>query len=152
MRARLSGIRTNTWGWISFLVSGGIAGLAGVLYVSLTGPSVSVRQLVGAAGVRCGLPGVDADQAGRFNVLGTVLAIFVLATGVLGLQLLTNISWINDMFNGVAVIAAVALAVARRPGVARRTRRARPGTLTEDLSVEGAEGATQIEPPSLQHS
>ena len=121
--ARLSGVRTETWAWRSFVVSGGLSALAGVLYVSLTGPSVSFGNSLVLPAFAAVFLGSTQLRPGRFNVLGTVLAIFVLATGVLGLQLLTSISWINDMFNGVAVITAVALAVARRPGSARARRR-----------------------------
>ena len=121
--ARLSGVRTDTWSWLSFVVAGGIAGLAGVLYVSLTGPSVSFGNSLVLPAFAAVFLGSTQLKPGRFNVLGTVLAIFVLATGVLGLQLLTSLSWINDLFNGAAVIVAVALAVARKPGASARMRR-----------------------------
>jgi ribose transport system permease protein len=45
------------------------------------------------------------------NVLGTLIAIFLLATGVKGLQLAGAPGYINDLFNGFALIIAVALAV-----------------------------------------
>ncbi len=46
---------------------------------------------------------------------GTLLAIYVLATGVQGLQLVSGASWLSDMFNGVALIIAVALSIKRSP-------------------------------------
>ena len=46
---------------------------------------------------------------------GTLLAIYVLATGVQGLQLVSGASWLSDMFNGVALIIAVALSIQRSP-------------------------------------
>jgi ribose transport system permease protein len=48
----------------------------------------------------------------------------VLAIGVEGLQLLSGATWLSAMFNGVALIAAVALAVTRsgvRPRFRKRT-------------------------------
>jgi ribose transport system permease protein len=51
---------------------------------------------------------------GRVNVLGTLIAIFLLATGVKGLQLAGAPGYINNLFNGVALIIAVALAVRTR--------------------------------------
>lgn len=117
--ARLAGIRTDQWAWISFIVAGGLAGVAGVLFVSLTGPSISFGNSLVLPAFAAAFLGSTQFKPGRFNVWGTVLAIFLLATGVLGLQLLTSLTWINDMFNGVAVIAAVALSVARRPRVAQ---------------------------------
>jgi ribose transport system permease protein len=50
------------------------------------------------------------------NVPGTLIAIFLLATGVKGLQLAGAPSYISSLFNGAALIIAVALA-------ARATRR-----------------------------
>jgi ribose transport system permease protein len=54
-------------------------------------------------------------------VWGTLLAIYVLATGVQGLQLVSGASWLSDMFNGVALIVAVALSIKRtRPAIGQR--------------------------------
>jgi ribose transport system permease protein len=52
-------------------------------------------------------------------VWGTVLAIFVLATGVQGLQLVSGAQWVASLFHGVALIVAVGLAVNRRRRIAR---------------------------------
>jgi ribose transport system permease protein len=74
------------------------------------------------------------------NVWGTLLAIFVLAVGVQGLQLVAGVQWVAAMFNGLALIAAVALAVSRVRKSARKPSRRRgvePGpsieTKTEEL-------------------
>jgi ribose transport system permease protein len=53
-------------------------------------------------------------RGGRFNVWGTVIAVYVLATGVKGLQLAGAPLWIPDLFNGVALIIAVGLAKYQR--------------------------------------
>ena len=55
---------------------------------------------------------------GRFNVWGTVMAVYVLATGVKGLQLAGAPIWIPDLFNGAALLLAVGLA--KYQGTARR--------------------------------
>jgi ribose transport system permease protein len=47
---------------------------------------------------------------GKFNVLGTLVAIYVLAIGVKGLQLTVSAPWIDNVFTGGALIIAVALA------------------------------------------
>jgi ribose transport system permease protein len=56
----------------------------------------------------------------------------VLATGVQGLQLVTGVQWVAAMFNGVALLAAVALASGRErrqaKGVARRPAKDRSST------------------------
>ena len=48
-----------------------------------------------------------------------LLAIFVLATGVQGLELFSGASWLSSMFNGVALIVAVALSLRKRRSRAR---------------------------------
>ena len=45
---------------------------------------------------------------------------YVLATGVEGLQFVTGVDWLNAMFSGVALIGAVSFAVWRqRAGIGR---------------------------------
>jgi ribose transport system permease protein len=72
-------------------------------------------------------------KPGRFNVWGTLLAVYVLATGVKGLQLVTGVQWLNDMFNGVALVGAVGFAVWRQRAAARRR-------LTDPVTETGAAG------------
>jgi ribose transport system permease protein len=45
------------------------------------------------------------------NVLGTLIAVYLLATGVNGLQLAGAPVYINTLFGGVALLLAVTLAV-----------------------------------------
>jgi hypothetical protein len=60
---------------------------------------------------------------GRPNVLGTFIALFALAFGIKGLQLVvgTDSYWVNPMFQGPTLIIAVALA--SQKGVARMKKR-----------------------------
>jgi ribose transport system permease protein len=51
-----------------------------------------------------------------------MLAVYVLATGVQGLQFVTGVLWLNDMFNGTALIAAVSFAVWRQGRAAKGPR------------------------------
>jgi ribose transport system permease protein len=62
--------------------------------------------------------------SGRPNVWGTIIAYFALAFGIKGLQLVSgsNSYWIQPLFEGTALIIAVALAA--RPAVQRRRKRA----------------------------
>jgi len=112
--ARLSGIRINRLSWWSLVAAGGISGLGGILYTSLTGPSLTFGPDLLLPAFAAVFLGSTQLQPGRFNVWGTMLAIFVLATGVEGLQLVSGAVWVGDMFNGVALILAVALAASRR--------------------------------------
>ncbi|MDV6212806.1 ABC transporter permease [Rhodococcus erythropolis] len=117
--ARLAGVQVGKWVWLSLIGSGFITGVAGVLYASLTGPSLTfggALLLPAFAAVFLG----STQLVGRFNVLGTIIAIYALATGVKGLQLVTGEVWINSLMSGVALIGAVAFAGWRQRAVAQR--------------------------------
>lgn len=147
--ARLTGIKTGKWTWISLIASGTLAAVGGVLYASLLGPSLSFGQGMLLPAFAAAFLGSTQFKPGRFNVWGTMLAVYVLATGVKGLQLVTGVQWLNDMFNGVALIAAVGFAVWRQRAAKRRRARTattrRPGddatpsdaSATEPVSAAG---------------
>jgi ribose transport system permease protein len=138
--ARLSGVRVDRWSWIALTLSGTICGIAGVLFVSLSGPSLDFGDSLLLPAFAAVFLGSTQFTPGRANVGGTLLAIFVLATGAQGLQIVSGVQWIAQLFNGVALIVAVALAASRarskselkRSGVfrirGRGTRRGSPET------------------------
>jgi ribose transport system permease protein len=110
--ARLTGVPTQHYIFGSFVVCGMMASLAGILLASQLG---SVSQTIGPSYL---LPAFAAAFLGttqlkpeRFNVWGTLIALYLLATGVEGLQLLGAQLWVTDLFNGVALIGAVSVAV-----------------------------------------
>lgn len=109
--ARLAGVRTSLTVVLSLMVCGALAALAGVLVSSrlATGdPTIGPSYLLPA--FSAAFLGSTQFRAGRFNVWGTVIAVYVLATGVKGLQLAGAPVWIPDLFNGVALLVAVGLA------------------------------------------
>ncbi|MDA8280404.1 MAG: ABC transporter permease [Actinomycetota bacterium] len=112
--ARLSGVNVDKWTWVAMIVSSTICGIAGVFYASLTGPSLTFGSSLLLPAFAAAFLGSTQLKPGRFNVWGSMLAIYVLATGVKGLQLVTGKQWLNDMFNGVALVGAVAFAVWRQ--------------------------------------
>jgi len=123
--ARLSGVRIERWTTVSLLISGVLASTAGVLYTSLNGPSLDFGGSLLLPAFAAAFLGSTQLIPGRFNVWGTLLAIYVLATGVQGLQLTSGALWLSDMFNGVALILAVALSIKRNPSAWRQRIRAR---------------------------
>jgi ribose transport system permease protein len=135
--ARLSGVQVDRWSWISLVISGGICGLAGVLFVSLTGPSLSFGASLLLPAFAAVFLGSTQLVPGRSNVWGTVLSIFVLATGVQGLQLVSGAQWVASLFNGVALIAAVGLAVNRYRRIVRADT-AEADTVTVTNATVGA--------------
>ena len=111
--ARLSGVRTAAMIAIAMVSCGVIAAGAGVLLSSslATGdPTVGPAYLLPA--FAAAFLGSTQLRAGRYNVWGTLLAVYVLATGTTGLQLAGAPTWIPDLFNGVALLVAVGLAKA----------------------------------------
>lgn len=121
--ARLSGVRVDRYTWLSLIASGTIAGLTGAIYASLAGPSLTYGGSLLLPAFAAVFLGSTQVIPGRFNVWGTVLSIFVLATGVKGLQLATNAQWLDPMFSGAALIAAVAVALGRQRAAEEKTRR-----------------------------
>ena len=113
--ARLSGVRIQSFTTVALVISATVAGGAGIMFASLNGPSLNFGGTLLLPAFAAAFLGSTQLIPGRFNVWGTLLAIFVLATGVQGLQLVSGASWLNDMFNGVALIIAVALSIQRSP-------------------------------------
>lgn len=143
--SRLSGVRVDRWAWISLVLAGGIPGLGGVLYTSLTGPSFTFGATLLLPAFAAVFLGSTQLQPGRFNVWGTLIAIFVLAIGVQGLQLLSSVLWLSAMFNGVALIAAVALAVNKTSRATPRPSRLRADRTDEDAVTNAASGTLDEE-------
>jgi ribose transport system permease protein len=120
--ARLAGVNTDRMVFAGLVASSAAATIGGILVTSQIG---SVSPTIGSGYL---LPvfaavflGTTQVRVGRFNVWGTIVAIYLLATGVKGLQLGGGEGWITDAFNGVALLLAVSLAVAgqRRQGGSR---------------------------------
>ncbi|HTX09302.1 MAG TPA: ABC transporter permease [Solirubrobacteraceae bacterium] len=116
--ARLSGINTGRV-IICTLIAGGVIAAAGGALLSASldagdptvGPSYLLPVLSAA------FLGSTQIKPGRFNVLGTVLAVYVLAAGVKGLELAGAPDWIPDLFNGLALLIAVGVAKTQRRNV-----------------------------------
>lgn len=68
------------------------------------GPDYLLPAFVGA------LLGSTAIKPGRVNVLGTLVAVFTLAIAVAGLQQLGAQFFVEPLFNGTMLVAAVGLA------------------------------------------
>jgi ribose transport system permease protein len=114
--AELVGLRIPSLVRRSFVVSGAAAGLAGVLLLAQSGagnPGVGAGFTLTA--LAAAFLGATSVRPGRFNVVGTLLAIFFLATAITGLTFAGVQSFINDLFTGAALVLAVAIsAILRR--------------------------------------
>jgi ribose transport system permease protein len=108
--ARLSGIKVDNHIWFSLIVSSTLCGVAGVLYCSLSGPSLTFGAALLLPAYAAAFLGSTQVKPGRFNIWGTLIAVYVLATGIQGLQYVTGVQWLGDMFNGIALVVAVGFA------------------------------------------
>jgi ribose transport system permease protein len=108
--ARLSGIRVDLLGTLAFISSAVIAGAAGLVLtgrVASASPEAGPPYLIPA--FSAAFLGATQLRAGRFNPWGTVIAVLMLGTGDVGLLLAGGPIWTPELFEGVVLIAAVAL-------------------------------------------
>jgi len=115
--ARLSGLRTGRYVFGSLVGSSLLASVAGIVFAAK----------IGSASLTAGPPyllpafaaiflGSTQVRPGRANVVGTLIAIALLATGTKGLQLLGVPIWMSSLFNGAVLLIAVSLAQVKRTG------------------------------------
>jgi len=108
--ARLSGVRVKRMQVMALVASGAIAAFAGVVLTarlsSATPTSGSPYLLPAFAAV---FLGATQFRAKRFNAPGTVIAVYMLGTGQYGLLLAGAPQWMPNVFQGVALVAAIGL-------------------------------------------
>jgi len=109
--AILVGLRVRLRILQSFAVTGVLCAVAGLLSVCILGsanPNVGVSYMLPAfAAVFLGATSI---RPGRFNAWGTVIAVYTLAAGIAGLQQFGAPFYIEQFFNGGALLLAIALA------------------------------------------
>lgn len=122
--ARLSGVPTTGVIACSLVVGSTVAAFAGVLLAS------QIQTAAETTGQSFLLPafaavflGSTQIKNGSYNVWGTVIAVYVLATGVQGLLLAGAPLWLPDFFNGAVLILAVGLSIRRNKARIRATER-----------------------------
>ena len=121
--AALNGIPVRKYVMGSFVASGLLTALAGVLLASKlrigqasVGLEFLLPALVGA------FLGSTTIKPGRVNVWGTMVGIIILAVGISGIQQFGGSFWVEPMFNGVTLIVAIGIAgyAQRRKGAAKK--------------------------------
>ena len=108
--ARLSGISVVRVRGVALVASSLIATLAGIINVGTTGgadPLSGLTFLLPA--FAAAFLGATSIVPGRFNPLGSIIAVFFLVTGITGLNFLGVDTFVQNMFNGAALILAVSL-------------------------------------------
>lgn len=113
--AHLSGIKVDRIRMSSFVASASVMSIAGIVYAgSLNGADPSSGQSFLMPALAACFLGSTAFIPGRFNAWGTLVAVYFLYSGVVGLQMLGAKNFVQDIFYGGALIAAVAISQAIR--------------------------------------
>jgi ribose transport system permease protein len=123
LAAKLAGIRTRRAVALTYVLAGGLAGVAGALLTSSNGggdATSAISYLFPA--LAAVFLGRTAIRPGHYNVWGTMFGLFLVAVAVNGFTLLGVASSVTQMFNGAALVASVAVATL---GARARERRAR---------------------------
>ena len=113
--ARLAGVHVVRIRIGAYVTSGLLCGLGGVLLAASVGgfdPNSSPTYLLPALSAT--FLGTAVVKPGRFNPIGTMVAIYFLVTGIVGLQLLGYTGWISDVFYGAALVIAVIISTVTR--------------------------------------
>ncbi len=115
--ARLSGLPVDLLRTAAMVILAVFCAVAGIINFGRLGsadPNLGTSFLLpGTAAV---FLGATAIQPGRFNAWGTVLAVYLVITGVTGLQLLGGAGFLENIFNGAALVLAVTFAHLVRRG------------------------------------
>lgn len=113
--ARLSGIAADRQVRHSFVIAGLLCSLAGCIsMMSLGGssPVIGLGSLLPA--FAAAFLGATCFRPGRYNVAGTVVAVYVIGVGITGLQQLGAQAYIQDVFNGAALLVALVISTITR--------------------------------------
>lgn len=112
----LLGVDVRRTQLLAFVASGTIAGIGGVLLLARNGGATSDNGMMMLfPALTAVLLSTIVIELGRPSVPGVVVAIFFIAITVSGLTLVGTPPWVNQVFNGAALLLAVAFArLARR--------------------------------------
>ncbi len=105
---RLSGIAVGRVRLLSFVASGVMGAIAGLIYTGTTGsanPSSGTMLLLPA--FAAAFLGATCITPGRFNPWGSVVAVYFLVTGINGLSVLGFRTFVQDLCYGGALVVAV---------------------------------------------
>jgi len=108
--SRLSGVRVDRIRFGSFVFAGLLSGVGAVIAVAAIGGYNATTSDTYLLPVFAAVfLSTAIFEPGRFNPLGTLVGIYFLETGILGLQLLGLQSWVSQVFYGGILVIAVTI-------------------------------------------
>jgi ribose transport system permease protein len=138
--ARLSGVPVDAIRAGALIATSVISAVAGVVFAGTLGssdPNISTQFLLPA--FAAAFLGSTCVTPGRFNPWGAFISVYFLVTGITGLELVGLAGWIENVFYGGSLVAAVVLSrLAARHEEARRTARDRAGSTDEPATARAA--------------
>jgi ribose transport system permease protein len=124
--AQLTGIATSRYVVATFVTSSVLAALGGIILGSRIGAASSdvgatllIQAFAGA------FLGATAFAPGRFNIPGTLVAVYVVGVAVTGLEQMGASLWVEPVFQGTVLFVAVGLSAWTARYRARRAQKAR---------------------------
>lgn len=116
--AHLVGLNVRQLTLLAFVLSALVSSVAGVLYLGAIGSASA-----SGGGIPLTLPalvavflGATTIKPGRFNVLGTLVAVYLLAFALSGLSLNGVESWVQNLVTGTGLVLAVTLSTLAAQG------------------------------------
>ncbi len=119
--ARLTGVPIARLRFMALIVSALVSTLAGIVLVSQiqsASPDLGPPYLLDA--YAAAFLGATQIRPGRFNVWGTVIGVFMIATGQTGLSQVGAPIWAGDLFTGIVLLLALGITNLERGTAARR--------------------------------
>jgi ribose transport system permease protein len=108
--SRLSGVRVDRIRFGSFVFASLLSGIGAVIAVAAIGGYNATTSDTYLLPVFAAVfLSTAIFEPGRFNPLGTLIGIYFLETGILGLQLLGLQSWVSQVFYGGILVIAVTI-------------------------------------------
>lgn len=108
--AHLSGIPVDRVRLLCLVASGLFGSLAGIVFTGISGaadPNSGTALLLPA--FAAAYLGATSITPGRFNPIGSIIAVYLLVTGITGLSMMGVDTFVQDLFYGGALVLAVAL-------------------------------------------
>ncbi|MCW2830771.1 MAG: inner-rane translocator [Aeromicrobium sp.] len=145
--ARLVGISVDRLVGLSFIGSALVASIAGALLTSRQGgadPTSGPAYLFPA--LAAVFLGATAIRPGRYNVWGSIFGIFLIAVAINGFTFLGAASWVSSVFNGGALVAAVAISTLMGRARESRARKVLLASSQDGVSTARPPGASRAVP------
>ncbi|WP_019634135.1 ABC transporter permease [Actinomadura atramentaria] len=117
--AELIGVRTARYVSAALVLGSVIAAFGGVLGTArLQAAGPGGGDAVMLSSIAAVFLGAVVSRRGHLNVGGTVLAVLTLGVGITGLTMLGAPAWVPDVFNGLALVAALLISRAGKAATA----------------------------------